>query len=182
MDPYIGEIRCFGFNFAPVEWAFCNGQLLSIAQNTALFSILGTTYGGNGTSTFALPNLQGRSPMHWGTGNTGLNTVIGEPIGDTTVTLTSDEMPRHSHTIYATTVQSGAGAAERTAAPQADGTSYLSETSGGNAYQPAPTTPNTPFSNNAIATVGGSLSHENMQPYLCLNFCISLYGLYPSRN
>ena len=179
MDPYIGEIRCFGFNFAPVNWAFCNGQLMSIAQNTALFSILGTFYGGNGQSTFALPNLQGRSPMHWGDSNTGLNTVIGEPLGETTVTLTSNEMPRHYHTIYTAAVQS---AAELSPGPEPSGTSYLSLSGGGYAYQGPPATPDTPFSNSAISTAGGSLPHENMQPYLCINFCISLYGVYPSRN
>lgn len=179
MDPYIGEVRCFGFNFAPVNWAFCNGQVLSISQNTALFSIIGTFYGGNGTSTFALPNLQGRSPMHWGNGNTGLNTVIGETMGETEVTLTTDQMPRHSHAVYATTVQAGT---ELSAGPQTNGTSYLSQAAGGHPYQGPPATPNTPFSNNAISTSGGSLAHENMQPYLCINFCIALYGIYPSRN
>ena len=179
MDPYVGEIRAFGFNFAPVQWAFCNGQILSIAQNTALFSILGTFYGGNGTSTFALPNLQGRSPMHWGSGNTGLNTVIGEPLGESEVTLTSNEMPRHSHTIYAAKQGSSD---ERSAGPNQNGQSYLAQVNGALLYQAAPVTPSASFSNSAISTAGGSLPHENMQPYLCINFCISLYGIYPSRN
>jgi microcystin-dependent protein len=181
MDPYIGEIRCFGFNFAPVNWAFCNGQLLAIAQNTALFSILGTTYGGNGQSTFGLPNLQGRSPMHWGNSNTGLNTVIGETLGETTVTLTSNEMPQHSHTVYATSLEAG-GTPERSAGPNPNGESYLSQANAGFIYQAAPSTPDTAFFNGAISQAGGSQPHENMQPYLTLNFCISLFGIFPSRN
>lgn len=181
MDPYIGEIRAFGFNFAPANWAFCNGEIMAISQNTALFSILGTTYGGNGQSTFALPNLQGRSPMHWGSSNTGLNTVVGEPLGEPSVTLTTNEMPQHIHTVTAVDVAKGAGGLERTAGPVTDGSSYLSQASG--AYLYSSSIPgSTAFADGAIATAGGSQSHENMQPYLALNFCISLYGIFPSRN
>src|SRR5690349_10755798 len=115
-SPYIGEIRCFGFNFAPVGWAFCNGQLLSIAQNNALFAIIGTIYGGDGQTTFALPNLQGQSPMHWGNGPSGFNTVIGQVQGQADVTLTTAQMPAHSHTVTTETVASG-GVVERTATP-----------------------------------------------------------------
>lgn len=175
-EPFIGEICCFGFTFPPRDWAQCNGQIIPISQNSALFAILGTTYGGNGTTTFGLPNLQGRIPMHWGTGAGGFNTVIGETQGTTTVTLTSSQLPQHNHQIVAATTPN---AAQRSAAPQP--TSFISRSVGGLIYQPAPTI-NTSFSQRAISMYGNSLPHENMQPYLTLNFCISLYGAFPTRN
>jgi len=176
-EPYIGEIRCFGFNFAPIDWAFCNGQLMSIAQNQALFSIIGTTYGGDGVSTFALPNLQGRVPMHWGT-SPGFNTVIGEVQGTTTVTLTSQQIPLHNHAVTAAQV---GGTGEEVASPSSS--AYLGNSTGHNlAYIKAPTTFDAPFSPRAIGPAGGSQPHENMQPYLALNFCIALFGIFPSRN
>jgi microcystin-dependent protein len=177
-EAFIGEIRSFGFNFAPYGWFQCNGQLLPISQYSALFSILGTTYGGNGTTNFALPNLQGNSPMHWGTG-AGLNTVLGEVQGASTVTLAPTQMPGHTHPISALNVPSGS-AAERSPGPKPN--SYLAETTGGLIYQGAPSTPNTPFAPTTISSNGGSLPHENMQPYLVLNFCICLDGMFPSRN
>lgn len=176
-DPFVGEICCFGFNFAPRNWAQCNGQLMAISQNTALFSILGTTYGGDGRTTFALPNLQGRVPMHWGSSPTGLTTVIGEIMGEEDVTLLTTEMPLHNHIANAgrATV-----ATQRTAKPTSN--TYLSTSAVPNAvYSKAPQL-NTSFAVNAIWTAGGSLPHENMQPYLTLNFCISLSGVFPSRN
>jgi microcystin-dependent protein len=178
--PYIGEIRCFGFNFAPNGWAQCNGQLLAIQQNAALFSILGTTYGGNGTTNFGLPNLQGQVPMHWGNGPGGFNTQIGEIQGTSTVSLVSTQMPIHSHTINASAIAAGAGS-ERTAIPTA--ATYLGPSANPNAaYQnPAPTI-NAPLSPKAIAATGSSAPHENMQPYVVLNFCIALTGVFPSRN
>jgi len=171
---YVGEIRCFGFNFAPYGWALCNGQLLAISSNTPLFSIIGTTYGGNGTSNFALPNLQGQIPMHWGT-PTGLPaTVVGQPQGQSTVTLTTQQIPGHTHTAIAA---KGSGT-ERTASPGP--TSYLAESTPGSAWKGAP--PLGPqFAANAISLMGTNLPHDNMQPYLTLNFCISLYGTFPSR-
>ncbi|HEY1796187.1 MAG TPA: tail fiber protein [Stellaceae bacterium] len=177
---FVGEIRCFGFNFAPRGWALCNGQLLSIQQNTALFSLLGTVYGGNGVSTFGLPNLQGQVPMHWGNGPGGFNTDIGQVQGSTAVTLISSQMPVHSHMIRAVAIATG-GQSERTAIPSA--ATYLGPSANPNAaYQnPAPTI-NAPFSPKAISPTGNSLPHENMQPYLALNFCISLSGSFPSRN
>lgn len=175
-EPFVGEICCFGFNFAPRDWAKCNGQIMSIAQNTALFAILGTTYGGDGVTTFALPNLQGRIPMHWGTGPTGLDTVIGEPLGTTTVTLSTSQMPQHNHPIYAATVQN---TSQRTARPTQ--TSYMSQIKGAALYATNPVI-NDPFSPRAITQYGSSQPHENMQPYLTLNFCISLYGNFPARN
>jgi microcystin-dependent protein len=153
---------------------------MSIQQNAALFSILGTTYGGNGQTNFALPNLQGQVPMHWGSGPGGFNTVIGEVQGSTTVTLNSNEMPIHNHTITASAIAAGAGS-ERTAIPTA--ATYLGPSAQPNAaYQvPAPTI-NAPFSPKAITVTGNSIPHENMQPYLVLNFCIALVGVFPSRN
>jgi microcystin-dependent protein len=177
-DPFVGEIRCFGFNFAPRGWALCNGQILAISSNTALFSILGTTYGGDGRTTFALPNLEGKSPMHPGAGP-GINTVLGEIMGSSTVTLTVSEMPQHFHAISAAEIEAGGGS-ERSAGPTA--TSYLARAAGGQIYQAAPATPNTPFSVSAIGLTGNSQSHENRQPYLTLNFCIATEGVFPARN
>lgn len=178
-EPYVGEIRCFGFNFAPVNWAFCNGQLMSISSNPALFSILGTTYGGNGTTTFALPNLQGQIPMHWGTA-TGLPTTsIGQVQGTPNVTLTTQQLPSHTHTA---TAAEATQPNQRTAAPNTNATSFLASSESPDlAWQRAPT-PNTQFAPNAIGTQGSSLPHDNMQPFLTLNFCIALYGVFPTRS
>lgn len=177
-DPFVGEIRCFGFNFAPRGWAMCNGQLLAISSNTALFSILGTTFGGDGRTTFALPNLEGRSPMHPGS-SPGLTTILGEPTGSSTVTLIISEVPRHTHAIFAAQIETGGGS-ERSAGPTP--TSYLARSGGGTIYQEPPTTPNTPFSTSAIGVTGNSQSHNNLQPYLVLNFCIATEGIFPARN
>jgi microcystin-dependent protein len=178
--PYLGEIRCFGFNFAPYQWAQCNGQLLAITQFTALFSILGTNFGGNGTTSFGLPNLQGQIPMHWGNG-TGLPpTVIGEPLGEAQVSLISSQLPSHSHTAVAAKTTTGAGA-ERSAIPNS--ASYLSEAVAPDfVYNKTPPTPTLAFSPKAISVNGGNLPHENRQPYLVLNFCIALAGVFPQRS
>lgn len=175
---YIGEIRCFGFNFAPLDWALCNGQPMAISQNTALFSVIGTNFGGNGTTTFNLPNLQGQIPMHWGT-TAGLpTTAIGQVQGVPNVTLTTQQIPSHTHTA---TVTQAAQATQRTAAPNANATSFLAQSEPpDHAWQTTPT-PNTPFAPNAISPTGTSLPHDNMQPYLTMNFCISLYGIFPSK-
>jgi microcystin-dependent protein len=174
-EAYIGEIRAFGFNFAPYGWMFCNGQLLAINQYQALFSILGTTYGGNGTSNFAVPNLQGQVPMHWGTGPT--NTVIGEVQGTTTVTLLQAQLPLHQHPISSasTTVS-----VERTAMPTS--TTFIGDAKGGNPYLNPPVTTNAPFSPKAISQMGGTTPHDNMSPYLVLNFCMCFNGIFPSRS
>ena len=177
-EPYLGEIRCFGFNFQPNGWAFCNGQLVSISQNEALFAILGTTYGGDGVTNFALPNLQGRIPMHWGNGPGGFNTQIGEVQGVTAVTLTTQQMPGHTHTITVGDLPAG-GVVERVQSPTA--AAYISASSPDQAYNSSPTL-DTAFSSKAISISGGSLPHENMQPYLALNFCIALFGIFPSQN
>ncbi len=179
-SPYIGEIRCFGFNFAPQGWAFCNGQLLAIAANDVLFSILGTTYGGDGITTFAVPNLQGQIPMHWGNGPGGFNTTIGQTQGQTSVTLTTNQIPAHTHSVIAMEVPSGGGP-ERTAV--ASGNTFLGPSQPPNGvYQLAPSSVTAAFSSKAIAMQGGSQPHDNMQPYLVLNFCIALDGIFPARN
>ncbi|GAB4109778.1 MAG: tail fiber protein [Roseiflexaceae bacterium] len=169
-DPFVAEIRIFGFNFAPKGWAFCDGQILPLSQNTALFSLLGTTYGGNGMSNFALPNLQGRAPMQPGQGP-GLSLHdLGEEGGSETVTLLESEIPSHTHALQGVTSLSAA----RTPAGNA-----LARSRGGNAYTAA--TNMASMAPEAVAPVGGDQPHNNMQPYLGLNFCIALQGVYPPR-
>lgn len=177
-EPFIGQISCYGCNFAPRMWAFCRGQLLSISQNTALFSILGTTYGGDGQVTFALPNLQGQAPMHWGTTPNLPTTYLGEYQGMSSVTLLVSEIPSHTHT--ATAQQSGSGTT-RTAIPSAD--TFLSNATAGNqVYDSTSPLINAMFSPNAISPTGGTHPHDNMQPYLALNLCIAVEGVFPARN
>src|SRR5580704_9017103 len=176
-QPYIGEIRAFGFNFAPVNWAFCNGQPMNISDNPTLFNVIGTTYGGDGVQTFNMPNLQGRVPMHWGTGPGG-TTVIGQPLGVTNVTLTQAQTPSHLHTITADYVPSG-GVVERTQSPKS--VSFLADSFPDGVYDESSPTINQPFASNVLTQVGGSQPHDNMQPYLAVNFCICLYGVYPSQ-
>jgi microcystin-dependent protein len=177
-QPYVGEIRCFGFSFAPAGWAKCNGQLLSIASDEPLFAILGTTYGGDGVSTFGLPNLQGRIPMHWGNGPGGFNTVIGEAQGVEAVSLAQSQMPTHAHTINSASAASG-GVVVRTNTP--DPTALIGPSDPDGVYNKTPTI-NAPFSPSAITVAGGSQPHENRQPFLVLNFCIALEGIFPSQN
>jgi microcystin-dependent protein len=172
MDPFVAEIRIFGFNFAPTGWAACNGQLLPISQNTALFSLLGTTYGGDGKSTFALPNLQGNAPMHPGQGPGLSLRDLGEMGGSETVTLLQSEIPAHSHSLMANTLDIA-----DTNVPSPNASFALS--SGGTLYQAAA---NTTLGVQALSMAGGSLPHSNMQPYLTLNFCIALQGVFPARN
>jgi microcystin-dependent protein len=175
---FIGEIRAFGFSFAPRGWAQCNGQLMQISQNTALFSILGTIYGGDGQTTFGLPNLQGQIPMHWGNGPGGFNTSIGEVTGQTYVTLTPNQIAPHAHAVTAATV---GAAEERSAIPTSQ--AFLSGSRNPNlAYENPGQAVTAQFSPKAIPPTGGSQPHENLQPYLALNFCIALDGIFPSRN
>jgi microcystin-dependent protein len=179
-SPYIGEVRCFGFNFAPQGWALCNGQLLPIANFNALFAVIGTIYGGDGQTTFALPNLQGRVPMHWGNGPGGFTTSIGQVQGTEQYTLATSEMTAHNHTITAMQVPAG-GIVERTNTPSA--TTYLSDSQNPNfAWNSAPPALDAPFSGKAITIQGSSQPHENRQPLLVINFCIALDGIFPSRN
>jgi microcystin-dependent protein len=175
-DQYLGEIRAFGFNFAPYGWFLCNGQTLSIQAYTALFSLIGTYYGGNGTTNFQLPNLQGSVPMHWGNAPSGTVYDLGEPLGSTNVTLSSSQVPSHSHTLQ---IAEGTGAA-RVAAPSP--TTWLGNAEPGQCYVPTGT-PNVNLSPSAIGpNTSGNLPHENMQPFLTINFCIAYMGAFPTRN
>ena len=170
-SPFVAEIRIFPFNFAPRGWAFCNGQLLPISQNTALFSLLGTTYGGDGKSNFALPNLQGSVPMHPGQGP-GLSLHdLGETGGSDNVTLLQSEMPSHPHGLMASN-QPGED-------PQAVAESFARSV-GVNLYQ-ASNAGIVPMSPSEIAPAGGGLPHNNLQPYLVFNFCIAMQGVFPPR-
>ena len=169
-DPFVAEIRIFPFNFAPKGWAFCDGQLLPISQNTALFALLGTTYGGDGKSTFALPDLQGNSAMHPGQGQGLSLRDLGEMGGSETVTLLLSEIPVHTHAI---------GVAESDAAESSDiGGNTLARASLA-IYAPAASL--NAMAPQALAPAGGSLPHNNLQPYLTLNFCIALQGVFPAR-
>ncbi len=163
----------FAFNFAPLGWALCNGQTLPISQNTALFSLLGTTFGGNGTSNFNLPNLQSRVPLHQGQGSGLSPYVMGEVTGAETVALTSSQMPAHSHSVACST---GGG----NQASPAGGVPAVESTGTSLDYSNA--TPNSTMSQGMIANTGAGASHPNIQPVLCLNFCIALQGIFPSQN
>jgi microcystin-dependent protein len=170
-DPFVAEIRIFPFNFAPRGWAWCDGQLLPLSQNTALFSLLGTTYGGNGKSNFALPDLQGRAPMHPGQGP-GLSLHdLGETGGSETVSLLESEIPSHSHSYRAAGVaaDSPVPAGTLLAAPSSDAP-----------YLPAPA-PMTSMAGEALAPAGGDAPHNNMMPYLTFYFNIALQGVFPPR-
>ena len=172
-DPFVAEIRIFPFNFAPHGWAWCNGQLLPISQNTALFSLLGTTYGGDGKSTFALPNLQGRAPMHPGQGP-GLSLHdLGETGGSETVTLLESEIPAHSHSKVASTEDGVQGSLTPgiTLATSVGGALYQSNTNA-NLVSMNPA---------SLSPAGGDQPHNNLQPYLTLYFCIALQGVFPPR-
>jgi microcystin-dependent protein len=163
-QPYVGEIRMFAGNFAPAGWMFCEGQLLPISENETLFQLIGTTYGGDGQSTFALPDLRGRLPMHQGNGF-----ILAETGGAEEITLTTQQMATHTHALLATTNP----ADTPNVANAVPATGALSQLYWGDP-------PDTPCSPNAIGPVGGSQPHTNFQPYLCVNFIISLFGIFPS--
>jgi microcystin-dependent protein len=170
-DQFLAEIRIFPFNFTPSGWQQCNGQILPISQYAALFSLLGTTYGGNGTSNFALPNFQGLVPVHQGTGAGLSNYSLGETGGSPTVTLLGNQTPTHTHSF------SGDPTAKKeitnigNAAPAGASTAAYSTSA-----------PNTPMAASMLVAAGGSQPHNNMQPYLTLNFCIAMTGIFPARN
>lgn len=180
MNPFVAEIRIFPFNFAPQGWASCNGQLMAISQNTALFSLLGTTYGGDGKSTFALPNLQGCVPMHYDQGPGLSEHVIGESGGSTTVTLLSTQLPSHSHYLNATSAAGTAG--DPTALLYANGNWSDGEGDTGAVQYYTTTAPNVSLAAGAISFAGSNMAHNNLMPYLTLNFCIALQGVFPSRS
>jgi len=164
-QPYVGEIRMFGGNFAPVGWAFCSGQILPISENETLFNLIGTTYGGDGQSTFALPNLQSRLPIHVGTGF-----ALGQTGGSETVTLTVSQIPAHTHV------------------PQANSGQGTASNPSGNVWAESPlnnysaTAPSSAMNAAAIGSAGGSQPHDNMPPFLVVNFIISLFGIFPSQS
>lgn len=173
-DPFVAEIRIFPFNFAPKGWAWCDGQLMPLSQNTALFSLLGTTYGGNGKSNFALPDLQGRAPMHPGQGP-GLSLHdLGETGGSETVSLLESEIPAHSHAISASTA-----AADEEGSKQPAGNLPGAQQGSNQLY--AALANAVPFSGNALAPAGGDQPHNNLQPFLTFYFCIALQGVFPPR-
>ena len=173
-SPFVAEIRMFGFNFAPTGWAFCNGQLLPLSQNTALFSLLGTMYGGDGKSTFALPNLQGASPLNWGQSTTGTEYFEGQQAGSEFITLLQSEMPFHTHTAQAQNIDP---AEINPPSP----TVVMGKSVGGSAYNARSSGNIVNMNLQATSIAGGSLPHNNMMPYLTVNFCIALQGVFPAR-
>lgn len=170
-QPFIGQISMFGGNFAPNGWAFCDGQLLAISQFDALFSLIGTIYGGDGRTTFALPDLRGRLPIHMGQGPGLTNRTIGEQGGSEAVTLSPSDLPAHSHAMSAST---GIGA---NSSPQG---AVVASGGGVSVYRPG--APSVPMAGDAIAPAGGNQSHQNMHPYQTINYIIALYGIFPSRS
>ena len=168
-QPYVGEIRMFAGNFPPVGWLFCDGQQLPISENETLFQLIGTTYGGDGQSTFNLPNLQSRIPLHFGTGPDGVTYTLAEAAGVESVTLTTQQIPIHSHPLTASLTQAtDPNPAANVLGESRPGTSSFYQDVAAN-----------PMANTAIQPVGGSQPHENCQPFLCVNFIISLFGIFP---
>ena len=170
-EPFLAEIRMVGFNFAPRGWAFCDGQILPINQNQSLYSLLGTTYGGDGRTSFALPDLRGRTPIHTGRSNGGADHQLGSKSGEETHTLSAGEMPQHDHTLNASSNNANVDTTEG---------HLLGSNSFSGHYKDSGTL--VALDARSVASVGGGQAHENMQPYLTINFCIALQGLFPSRN
>ena len=176
-QPFLGQIQCFGFGFAPTGWALCQGQILSIQQNTALFSLIGTYYGGNGTTTFQLPDLQSRVPVGQ---DGGSQYPLGEEFGVESITLNSNQMPLHNHAFLGTTTKAN-DEKPQNGVVLATTTRQGGVSPGDNFYGPVDA--NTiPINPSSISFVGNGLSHTNIQPYLTVNWCIALRGIYPSRN
>ena len=172
-EPFLAEVRMVGFNFAPRGWAFCDGQILPINQNQSLYSLLGTTYGGDGRTSFALPDLRGRTPIHVGRSDGGGDHRLGQKSGEETHTLSANEIPQHNHLL------SGNNTAANSDEPAA--THTLAQAAG-NLYGEYTAASRIEMAQGAVTNVGGGQAHENMQPYLAVNFCIALQGLFPSRN
>ncbi len=175
-EPFLGEIQIYSFNFPPKSWSFCNGQLLSIQQNAALFSLLGTTYGGDGISSFALPNLQGQAAISSGQGSGLSNYNLGQVGGETSHTLLIQELPVHNHSFAVST-----GAADQ-ATPAGNRVLAKAEADNYESFASAVPMGTSNSGNQAIVNNGASQPHSNVQPYLVLNFCIALSGIFPSRN
>jgi microcystin-dependent protein len=171
VEPFLAEIRIFGFNFPPTGWAHCDGQLMPISQNTALFSLLGTFYGGDGKSTFALPDLQGSAPLHPGQGQGLSQYFLGQTGGSETVSLLESELPVHTHALRAS------GQPGEDSSPSGED---LGRSVGASLYQ-TNTAGLVQLNSNAVAPAGGGAPHNNLQPYLTLNFCIALQGVFPPR-
>lgn len=169
-QPYVGEIRMFGGNFAPAGWAFCNGQLLPISENEVLFTLIGTTYGGDGQNTFALPDLRGRLPIHQGTGPGLSSYVLGQSGGSEEITLTNGQIPTHTHALL------GSSGAPTSSNPQGNVTAQPTTF---DFYSSDP--PTSTMNTSIVSSTGGSQPHDNMMPFLCVSFIISLYGIYPSQ-
>lgn len=172
-EPFIGEIRMFGGSFAPAGWAFCDGQLVAIADNDTLFNLIGTTYGGDGQQTFALPNLQSRIPVHAGTGSDGITYTLGEMGGVESVTLTVNQIPAHAHTPIA---NSNAGSLSNPG-----GATWSAAGTGEQIYSQPPNPPASTMHVQGISPTGGSQPHDNMAPFLVISFIISLFGVFPSQ-
>lgn len=173
-EPFIGEIKMVGFNYAPQGWAFCDGSLLSIQQNTALFSLIGTYYGGDGRSTFGLPDLRGRVPIHQGQGPGLSQYVLGELGGTESVALTPGQMPAHNHLIEA--------AAEAGNTRSAGGAVLAKEAAGQTAVYNSTAAASTPLRTDSVTLAGNNIAHPNVQPFQCVNFIIALVGIYPPRS
>ncbi len=178
-EPFLGQIALFGFNFAPLNWALCQGQILPISQNSALFSLLGTQYGGNGTSNFALPNFQGNVVIGQGLSVFGTIYDMGETGGTTAVALTSSTMPAHAHNLMAATAESTANAPAGAVLASPVGSGTPRERPVGNIYNQ--TNPDTALQSGSVMPAGQGLPHNNLQPLLVLNYCIALSGTFPTR-
>ena len=170
-QPYVGEIRMFGGNFPPNGWMLCQGQPLPISENDVLFQLIGTTYGGDGEETFNLPDFQGRTPVHMGTGPGGITYQIGEKAGVETVTLTAQQIPIHTHALVCSTNVAQDTSPANKVLGQANGSAlpYVQDSI------------DAALSNQTVTPIGGSQPHDNMQPYLCINYIISLFGVFPSQ-
>jgi len=170
-EPFVGEVRMFAGNFAPRGWAFCDGQLLAVSQNDALFSLFGTIYGGDGRTTFALPDLRGRIPIHAGTGPGLSPRRLGSKAGPEQVTLTVNQLPSHTHTYNASTTA---------ASGNSPNDALIGDSPSLDVFAGA--APSVDFATQAITAVGGSQSHTNLMPFLCIHFIVALFGIYPSRH